>query len=192
MCAFASVQVKADTLDHFLIEAPSAVTADASFGSVTVTAYNADNAVMTDFVGSIYFSSSDLLAVVPYTISNEYTFVSGDEGSHMFSGFTLSTVGSQNITVIDTADGENASVVITVNPALVAPTVTPTPSTVEQGQTSSLTSTAVSTGTSPYTYQWLQKAPGRFSLTLMAQYSSKIHLPFQAPQLRVHGALNFR
>jgi len=52
------------------------------------------------------------------------------------------------------------TVAVTVNSALVAPTVTPTPSTINQGQTSSLTSTSESTGTSPYTYQWLQKAPG--------------------------------
>jgi hypothetical protein len=41
---------------------------------------------------------------------------------------------------------------------LVAPTVTPTPGTVNQGQTSSLTATTVSTGTSPYTYQWFERA----------------------------------
>ncbi len=54
---------------------------------------------------------------------------------------------------------QSLAVSVTVNSALVAPTVMPTPSTINQGQTSSLTSTAVSTGTSPYTYQWLQKAP---------------------------------
>ena len=44
---------------------------------------------------------------------------------------------------------------------LVAPTVTPAPVTVDQGQTSALTSTAVTTGVSPYTYQWFAKAPGK-------------------------------
>jgi outer membrane protein assembly factor BamB len=58
------------------------------------------------------------------------------------------------------ATATSSSVAVTVNPALAAPTVTPTPGTVDQGQTSSLTSTAVSTGTSPYTYQWFEKAPG--------------------------------
>ena len=32
--------------------------------------------------------------------------------------------------------------------------------TVDQGQASSLSSTAVTTGTSPYTYQWFEKALG--------------------------------
>jgi len=51
------------------------------------------------------------------------------------------------------------SVSVTVNPALVAPTVSASPSPINQGQTSNLNSTSVSTGTSPYTYQWFSKAP---------------------------------
>ena len=47
-----------------------------------------------------------------------------------------------------------------MNSALVTPTVSASLGSIDQGQTSSLTSTAVTTGTSPYTYQWLQKAPG--------------------------------
>ena len=43
---------------------------------------------------------------------------------------------------------------------MVAPTVSASAGTVDQGQTSTLTSAAVSTGTSPYSYQWLEKAPG--------------------------------
>ena len=49
---------------------------------------------------------------------------------------------------------------VTVNSALIAPNVSPTPATVNQGQTQQFTSTAGATGTSPYTYEWLQKAPG--------------------------------
>ena len=58
-----------------------------------------------------------------------------------------------------TSPASNA-VSVTVNSALAAPTVTATPIVVNQGQTSSLTSSVVTTGTSPYTYQWLEKAPG--------------------------------
>ena len=89
------------------------------------------------------------------------------------SGATSSTysfsesVGSYSVTctVTDSASTPVTSppsnaVSITVNSALVAPTVTSTPSTIDQGQNSSLTSTAVSTGTSPYTYQWFEMAPG--------------------------------
>jgi hypothetical protein len=52
------------------------------------------------------------------------------------------------------------AVSVTVNPVLAAPIVTPTPNMVDKGQTSTLTSNAVTTGTSPYTYQWFEQAPG--------------------------------
>jgi len=52
------------------------------------------------------------------------------------------------------------AVIITSNPALVAPTISASASTINQGQNSLLTSTTVSTGTSPYSYQWFQRVPG--------------------------------
>ena len=73
------------------------------------------------------------------------------------TGFPLITVtvtdGSGEISVQSTAPS------VIVNSSLVAPTASASVGTVDQGQTSSLTSTAVATGTSPYTYQWLVKAP---------------------------------
>ena len=64
-----------------------------------------------------------------------------------------------------TVDSNTASIM--VNSALVAPSVTPAPGTVDQGQTSTLTSTAVTTGTAPYTYQWMEMAPGGSSYSLI-------------------------
>ncbi len=88
-------------------------------------------------------------------------------GSNSASYSYTASAGTNSVTckVTDSASTPVTSpasnaVSVTVNSALVAPTVTATPGTVDQGQTSSLTSTAVSTGTSPYTYQWLEKAPG--------------------------------
>ena len=52
------------------------------------------------------------------------------------------------------------AVSVTVKAALVAPTVSASLSTINQGQTSSLISSVVSTGTSPYSYQWFVKSPG--------------------------------
>jgi N-acetylneuraminic acid mutarotase len=46
---------------------------------------------------------------------------------------------------------------------LLAPSVHASAGTVDQGQASSLTSSAMTTGTSPYTYQWFSEAPGNFS-----------------------------
>jgi hypothetical protein len=44
--------------------------------------------------------------------------------------------------------------------------------TINQGQTSSLSSSVVSTGTSPYAYQWLQKAPGAGSYSMISGATS--------------------
>jgi len=77
--------------------------------------------------------------------------------------FTFSSAGANtvNVTVTDSVgDFAFATASVTVHAALVAPTVTASPSTVDQSQTSSLTSSSVTTGTSPYTYQWFEKAPG--------------------------------
>ena len=57
----------------------------------------------------------------------------------------------------------NTVSVISGAPNLAAPTATPTPGRVDQGQTSVLSSSAVTTGTSPYTYQWFSEAPGASS-----------------------------
>ena len=80
---------------------PGIETAGLTFGSVTVTAYDAYNNVKTNYVGQIYFTSSDSTAILPYTSSSKYSFVSGDKGVHTFSGFTLKIVPSQIITVTD-------------------------------------------------------------------------------------------
>lgn len=50
---------------------------------------------------------------------------------------------------------------VVVNSALVAPQVTATPNIVGQNQPSTLTSSPITTGTAPYTYQWFQKAPSQ-------------------------------
>jgi len=88
------------------------------------------------------------------------------------SGATASTFnyspassGSQLITVTVTdslgaTSAQSTAPSVTVHSALVAPTASASAGTIDLGQTSALTSTAVLTGTSPYTYQWLQKAPG--------------------------------
>jgi hypothetical protein len=95
------ILVNPAALDHFGIVVPGTVTAGLTFGSVTVTVYDAYNNVKTDYMGSVYFISSDSAAVLPYNSSSKYLFVSGDSGVHSFLGFTLKTVPSQTITVMD-------------------------------------------------------------------------------------------
>ena len=50
---------------------------------------------------------------------------------------------------------------LTVNPALVAPSIATNATNVNstQGQTATLSSTAITTGTAPYTYQWYEESP---------------------------------
>lgn len=102
--------------------------------------------------------------------------VSGASGStYSFSR----SVGSYSVTckVTDSAytpitSVDSNAVAVTVNSALVAPTASATPSTMNKGQTSTLASTAVTTGTSPYTYQWLSEAPGESSFNALGGATS--------------------
>ncbi len=89
-------------------------------------------------------------------------------GNSSIMPFTPSSSGSYSVTVTVTdslgaTSAQSTAAPVTVNSALIAPTVSASKSTFDQGQTSSLTSTAVSTGTPPYSYLWLVKAPGASS-----------------------------
>ena len=162
ICLFGTMTAKAaGPFDHLgMTGYPSVVDVGQSFGGVTVTAYDASDNIVSSYSDPVYFMSSDTQATLPYTSLSPYTFVSTDAGTHTFSGFIFKTVGSQTLAVNDVIPGISLqSNPITVNSALIAPTVTAAPSTIDQGQTCNLTSSPVTTGTSPYTYQWFQKDP---------------------------------
>jgi hypothetical protein len=63
-----------------------------------VTAVDAYGNVVTGYTGSVAFSSSDNLAVLP----SNYTFRASDDGVHTFTKIKLKTKGVQTITVFDT------------------------------------------------------------------------------------------
>ena len=130
-----SFNVNPGALNHFTISVPGSATAGSSFGSVTVTAYDANNNVKTDYTGQVYFTSTDNHpATLPYTLSNKYTFTSGsgmDNGVHTFAGagFTLFTAPSQTITVTDgsvAAVSSPITVVHAVGVASVSVSLSPT------------------------------------------------------------------
>jgi hypothetical protein len=107
------------------------------------------------------------------TLSYQWYLDGSAVGTNSASYSYTAVLGSHSVTckVTDSASTPVTSpasnaVAITVSATLVAPTASASPATIYQGQTSSLTSTAVSTGTSPYTYQWLEKAPGGSYLTV--------------------------
>ena len=79
------------------------------------------------------------------------------------SGSTATGSWSFELQVTDAVSAvvTSSAVSVVVNPALVAPTVSASLGIIVQGQSSVLSnSSAVSTGSAPYSYQWLSRAPG--------------------------------
>jgi hypothetical protein len=93
---------------------PGSVTAGTS-QSVVVSAADVFGNITPTYTGTVHFTSTDPAATVPAN----YTFVSGDNGSHTFtSGVTLKTAGNRSVTVTDTAAGSVTGVAsTTVNAA---------------------------------------------------------------------------
>jgi hypothetical protein len=68
-------------------------------GSVTVTALDPYGNRVSNYTGTVHFTSSDGQAVLP----GNYAFVAGDGGQHVFTnGVTLKTSGAQAVTATDT------------------------------------------------------------------------------------------
>ncbi len=84
---------------------------------VTVVVFDVFGNQKTNYGDWVYFTSSDPLAVLPYTVSSKYQFVPIDSGSHSFdgSGFSLRTAGEPIITITDGAVSDTSET-ITVNP----------------------------------------------------------------------------
>jgi len=64
--------------------------------TITVTALATDGSLLTGYTGTVHFSSSDPLAVLP----DDYVFTSADNGAKTFS-VTLGTAGTQSVMVND-------------------------------------------------------------------------------------------
>lgn len=110
-----TVTVNPGIIDHFTV---TGITASHTAGTATspvVTAYDINNNVKTDYVGTVHFTSTDGAAVLPV----DYTFLVGDNGVHTFaSGVTLTTAGTRTVTATDTVVGTAAGTqaAITVAP----------------------------------------------------------------------------
>jgi hypothetical protein len=108
-------------------------------GSFTITAKNTDGTTATNYTGTVHFTSSDPLAVLPA----DYTFTAADAGVHAFSA-TLKTAGTQSLTAIDstTASPTGSETGITVNPAAASTmTIAGFPSSITAGAAGNLTVT---------------------------------------------------
>ena len=103
------ITVNPAAASKFLISAPTSVQVGASF-SLTVTVEDAYGNVVTNYLGTVHFSSSDTRAKLPAN----YTFTAADKGMRTFSGLVLRKTGYQRITVTDTHNSAlTASVIIT-------------------------------------------------------------------------------
>jgi sugar lactone lactonase YvrE len=99
----------------FVVSMTSPFTAG-TLGTVTVTAEDASGYTVTGYTGTVHFTSSDSLAVLP----GDYTFTSTDAGAHSFSA-ELFAAGSQSITATDTATStETGTGTVTVDAATAA------------------------------------------------------------------------
>ncbi|MFA4995970.1 MAG: DUF2341 domain-containing protein [Patescibacteria group bacterium] len=117
-----TIIISPDVLDHFVISGvPASVTVQSSFTNpIIVTAYDAWGNIKIDYVGQIYFTSTDGAATLPYTSGSKYIFTGLDAGYHSFpgSGFKLNSTGTYTISVTDSVAAiteESSS--ITSNPA---------------------------------------------------------------------------
>src|SRR5207245_326029 len=81
--------------------------------SFTVAAEDDNGNLVKTYNGTVHFTSSDSLSVLPA----DYTFTSVDAGQHTFSA-TLNTVGSQTLRATDSANFfvTGSQTGITVNP----------------------------------------------------------------------------
>jgi hypothetical protein len=115
---FVIVKVTPAAANHFQLIVPATATAGTAF-DVTVKALDPYGDVDTNYTGTITFTSSHALAVLPA----DYAFTAGDAGVHAFvAGITLITPGNQTMTVADMVDGSiTGTATIMVNPSTLNP-----------------------------------------------------------------------
>jgi hypothetical protein len=99
-------------LAGFQLNFPSPVTAG-TLQSFTMTVVDGYGNPITDYVGTVHFTSSDPQADLP----NDYTFVASDQGVHTFMA-RLKTAGTQSIAATDL---ENSAITSTQDGIVVTP-----------------------------------------------------------------------
>ncbi len=137
------------TSNTFTVNPGVAVSVAVSPSSATINAGNTETYTAT--ASDAYGNTWDITSTTTWSIS------SGAGGSWNNNVYTSATVGSWTVTA--QYNGLQGTAQLIVNSTLGAPTVSTSASTVDQGQTSALTSTSVTNGASPYTYQWFEEIP---------------------------------
>ncbi len=124
---------------HFQLTSAATTVAGSSL-SLTAKAVDFFGNLVTGYLGTIHFSSSDSIATLPAN----YTFTSSDQGVHTFvSGVNLRHAGAQTVTATDTVTvSVNGITTVTVNAAAANHISVSVPSSVLAGTPSSMTVTA--------------------------------------------------
>ncbi len=135
--ASATIAVSAGAATHFTVSAPGAATAGTAF-NFTVTALDQLNNTVTSYAGSVHFTSTDGIAVLP--ANSALT-----NGIGTFSA-TLKTAGSQAIAATDTVtsvDYEAASATIAMSAGAAARFTVSAPGAATAGTAFNFTVTAL-------------------------------------------------
>jgi hypothetical protein len=109
-----TIPVTAAAASSLLVAMPASTT-DGVVQSVTVIAREPFGNIVTNYAGTVHFSSSDTRNKVPA----DYTFTAADAGTHTFS-VTMAAAGSQSLSVQDTAGPANGVAFIAVSPSTAA------------------------------------------------------------------------
>jgi len=119
--------------------------------------------------GEIFVSNQDSSTVSIISDINNSVIATVPVGDHP-EGIVYDSGKGEVFTANGGNSGNNSVSVVTDSSTLPAPCVSASPSTVDQGQTSILTSSAISTGTPPYKYQWFSGEPYTFNSQPSACY----------------------
>src|SRR5262249_37495752 len=103
MTAKATVAVIPGGVVSFVVTGLAGSTAQGAPLSFTVSAYDAQGNLATNYLGTVIFTSTDARATLPAS----YTFTVGDAGAHTFTGLVFDRAGTQPITVTDSSNGAN-------------------------------------------------------------------------------------
>jgi hypothetical protein len=101
----------APSATHFSVTTTQSTHVAGTAFNITVTALDASNHVVTGYLGTVQFTSTDAAALLPAS----YTFTSANAGMHTFS-VTLKTAGSDGVTATG-AGGVTGSLTETITPA---------------------------------------------------------------------------
>jgi len=104
------ITVNPAAASRFILTAPSRVSAGVRF-SLTLTVEDAYGNVVTNYTGTVHFTSTEKTATLP----SNYTFTAADKGVHTFTGLVLRQKGYEKITLTDTRTSSlSASVIVEV------------------------------------------------------------------------------